>query len=482
MNKSIIQTSDPECKHTARPIDLVRLNSQPGEKAPIIVSIFEAPGPNYLREVLNFGPAFYGGRGRMPSVTSATANQVPVQFFLDFAIGACECLELLHHGHRTVHGEIRADAFHYNQETGAVKLVNVGNGPRAFENGLTSEGWITLSREIGVKNKLQFIAPEQTGRLPAEPDSRTDIYSLGVLFWTMLVGQPGFDGDTPMDVVQNVLSRRLPLVSSKRMDVPDAISNIIQKMTLKQIDERYHSVSGLKHDLIEVQKLLSNGDVEALKDFKIAQKDVSSFFVLPCTIIGRQREQDLITKIIDKVLKRQQAATHKANAHALYSIDSNSSISESRVDSFEIADIVEGSSESSSQGVKDSRSNSTVGPLFYSSINNFNQTSNPNSESPILLNKPSLPFIQHSKNSIESRNSWETMEKESFMPNGMGGNHQYDTLGPLARRRGSHKFRRRGRCEVVSIFGGAGMGKTSLMQIVQPAIRKHGLVILFKNG
>jgi len=251
------------------------------------------------------------------------------------------------------------------------------------------------------------------------------------------------------------------------MDVPDAISNIIQKMTMKQIDERYHSVSGLKHDLVDVQKLLSNGDVEALKEFAIAQKDVSSFFILPSMIIGRKKEQDLIVKVIDKVLKRQQAAINKANAHALYSIDSNSSISESRVDSFEIA---EGSSESSSQGVKDSRSNSTVGPLFYSSISQFNHTSNPNNESPILLKKPSYPLLQ-SKNSIETRNSWETMEKESFVSNGVGNSHQFDTL---ARRRGSHKFRRRGRSEMISIFGGAGMGKSSLVQTVQPAIRKHG--------
>jgi serine/threonine protein kinase len=471
MNKSIIQTSDPECKHTVRPIDFIRLKHEPGDKVPIHVSIFEAPGPNYLREVLNFGPAFYGGRGRIPSVTSATANQLPLQFFLDFAIGAAECLELLHHGHRTVHGEIRADAFHYNQETGAVKLVNVGNGPRAFENGLTSEGWITLSREVGVKNKLQFIAPEQTGRLPTDPDSRTDIYSLGVLFWTMLVGRPGFDGDTPMDVIQNVLARRLPPVSSKRLDVPDAISNIIQKMTMKQIDERYHSVSGLKHDLLEVQKLLSNGDGEGLKAFQIAQKDVSSFFVLPCMIIGRQKEQDLVVKVIEKVLKRQQVANNKANAHALYSIDSNSSVSESRVDSFELADG--GSSETSSQGVKDSRSNSTVGPLFYGSMNNLPPTSNPNNESPILLNKPSLP-LGHSKNSIESKGSWETMERESFMSNGVGNSYHHDTLGHLARRRGSAKFRRRGRCEVISIFGPAGMGKSSLVQMVQPSIRKHG--------
>ena len=49
-------------------------------------------------------------------------------------------------------------------------------------------------------------------------------------------------------------------------------------MTQKQIDERYHSVSGLKHDLMEIHKMLGTGDGEALKDFVIGTRDVSSFF------------------------------------------------------------------------------------------------------------------------------------------------------------------------------------------------------------
>jgi serine/threonine protein kinase len=85
-----------------------------------------------------------------------------------------------------VHGEIRGDAFHFLEQTGQVKLMNFGSGIRSFENGLSSAGWYSLSREGGIEYKLRFIAPEQTGRLPAQPDGRTDIYSLGVLFWCML--------------------------------------------------------------------------------------------------------------------------------------------------------------------------------------------------------------------------------------------------------------------------------------------------------
>jgi serine/threonine protein kinase len=200
---------------------------------------------------------------------------VPLLTFLDFAVGATECLEILHHGHEVVHGELRGDAFHFNGSDGTVKMLNFGSGARSFENGLTSAGWNSLSREVGIELKLAFVAPEQTGRMPAEPDSRTDIYSLGILFYAMLCGTTPFDGTTALDVMQSVLSRRIPPASSKRMDIPVALSDIIQRMVQRNIEDRYHSTSGLKYDLIRVRELLSEGDIEGLKAFEVGTKDIS---------------------------------------------------------------------------------------------------------------------------------------------------------------------------------------------------------------
>ena len=145
-----------------KPIELVKLSSQQGDSGPVVVSIFESPGRNYLKDLVDFGPALLEQRFTDCQETddglSSPKRLVSLSMFLDFAIGASECLELLHHGMQVIHGEIRADAFHFNHDTGIVKLINFGAGPRSFENGLTSAGWLTLSREIGIKNKLQFIA------------------------------------------------------------------------------------------------------------------------------------------------------------------------------------------------------------------------------------------------------------------------------------------------------------------------------------
>ena len=470
VTKLLNQTSDPNCLHTVAQIELVRLPAQQANREPLVVSIFESPGPNYLKELVNFGPAWYTGskraRSSRDSISSSNyspGEHLPLPTFLEFAIGASECLELLHHGQKLVHGEIRADAFHFNQETGAVKLINFGTGLRSFENGLTSAGWSSLSKELGVKNKLQFIAPEQTGRMPAEPDSRTDIYSLGVLFWSLLTREPAFDGDTPMDIVQSALNRRLPPVSSKRMDLPDALSSVIQRMTQKQIDERYHSVSGLKHDLMEIHKMLGNGDGEALKDFVIGTRDVSSFFILPASLVGRQEQHEKILKVVEKVSKRQLLASTKANG---YLMSSSASMS---TESLELAEI---SSESSSRGGRDSRTNPAAHIQNDISKPYPDQVSGDLTQRSPVNSKPAL-HKDDSRDSVATAASVNTLETMTTRSSGIDG-HPHDGLAQSARRRNSHKFRRRDRCEVITISGGAGLGKSSLVQSVQPFIRKLG--------
>ncbi|EXJ67505.1 uncharacterized protein A1O5_09518 [Cladophialophora psammophila CBS 110553] len=465
-NQAIVKDADPECEHTIRPLEIFKLPTTPGDTRPIAVCVYEAPGKNYLREVLDMGPAFYGLNNHRMSVAvdGTPGERIPLQAFLDFAVGAAETLELLHHGANSVHGEVRSDTFHWNREAGTVKLANAGNGPRAFENLLSSEGWANLSREIGVKNKLHFIAPEQTGRLPAEPDSRTDIYSLGVLFWTLLTGQPAFDAETPIDIVQRVLTHRLPLVTAIRMDIPDAISHIIAKMTQKQMDERYHSMSGLRYDLVQIQKFLGEGDQEKIKNYKVGQRDVSSFFILPTKQFGRHSETERITKIIDKAHKRHSSSGTRPSPsqHGLLSAGSNSSISDSRVDGAEEAP---GSDDSSSFGFRESRSNSTTIGLDGAYTPGYGNKTN-------LLGKRTRAIADSRITPLDVLSDRDSNFSGGLQP-------ATDMLpGMMTRRRSNHKYKRRSKTEVITILGPAGVGKTALIKAVQPVIRRHGYFAL----
>lgn len=474
LNKSFIQTSDLDCSHTVRPIDLIRLPIHADESSPMVASIFESPGRNYIRNLLDLGalPADDSSRltGAVSEQSESDENKnTCLSTFLDFAIGASECLELLHHGLRAVHGEIRGDAFYFNHDNGAVKIINFGSGPRSFENGLTSTGWLAFSREVGIKNKLQFVAPEQTGRMPAEPDSRTDIYSLGILFWIMLTRRSPFNGGTPLDIIQSVLGRRIPLVTAYRMEIPDIISEIIRKMTQKQIDDRYHSISGLKHDLVEVQKILGNGDNEALANFVIGSKDVSSFFVLPVNIFGRTEERDKIVKVIGKVSRRQQFLETRPSGMLSHESNSISTTSENRWDGLENGTM---SSDTSSQAGKEIRGSPalvpTAAPVSGTRHMNLKSQENPDLKGP--LSKPTVN-TGSTRDSLEIRISSETHGSGPQSSHSTG---QHNGSGGFSKQRGSERIRGRNRCEVITIIGAAGLGKSSLIHSVQGEIRRSG--------
>lgn len=468
LSKSFTQTSDPECNYSVRLIDLIRLPSYQGEPGnAIIVSIFESPGRNYSRDPFAVGPTSSLPVGvrwpgedlqrnaseqlkRVDSEGQSLHGHISLSTFLEFAIAATECLELMHHGLRVVHGEIRGDAFYFNQETRTVKIINFGSGPRSFENGLTGTGWLTLSREVGIKDKLQFVAPEQTGRMPSGPDTRTDIYSLGILFWTMLTKQFAFDGETPMDVVQAVLGRRVPAASSYRMDIPDAVSEIIRKMTQKQIDDRYHSASGLKHDLVEVQKILGDGDSEALVNFKPGSKDVSSFFMLPNGLFGREEEHEKIVRVIEKVSRRQNRVLDLSfsGTSGLHST-SASSISDERFN----APSDTSSERRDSPALAVTPSHNAVRHSHFDSQDKLDGFVSPT--------KPATKTID-SRDSLEVRITPDHSVSAHRSSQSTG---QPQGSATIPNRQGVAKYKRKGKCEVITIVGAAGLGKSRYVTI-----------------
>ncbi|KXX77671.1 Two-component system protein A [Madurella mycetomatis] len=478
ISKSLVSSVDPNGERIVKPLDLIRLPPLPGDRGTIIVSIYEDPGPNYLFRILDFGPAHYFAEKQNDrwevrrSERQDLEPPISLQSFLDFAIGAAQCLEIVHHGQGIVHGEIRGDSFHYNIETNQVKLVSFGSGLRSFEHGLTSTGWSALSKELGAKHKLQYISPEQTGRMPAEPDTRTDIYSLGVLFWCLLTQQPVFPGETPLDVVQGVLGRRIPSVTVFRMDVPDVIGRIIQKCTSKNVSDRYYSAGGLRYDLVSVQKMLSNGDSVALKDWAIASRDVSSSFRLPTVMIGRDRERAQLIEVIEKV----------ARSHSVIPNGSTGRNSDASSLSTEIYDGGDGSSDC---GSSTGGTNRQSGSVTHADTKTKGALQHPAQAAADSTASISTVSSSHSTVSggLRPQRQWDRNHNEGSL-NADGANSEPSrpaapsasdsATKSLSRQLGSAKFRRQGHCEIVVIEGAGGLGKSCLVQSVLADARRRG--------
>lgn len=470
-------------KKFLRPLGFFRLPArQPGD-APACASIAEAPGGNYLRELVEFGPNFYWGTPESPQSEEGKV-QVEILTFLNFAIGALECLEILHHSNDMVHGELRGDAFHFNKHTGVVRMINYGSGVRSFEHGLSSANWSTLMSERGIRHRLLYIAPEQTGRLPAEPDARTDIYSLGILLWTMLAGGPPFEGETPLDIMQNVLSRRIPLCSQVRPDVPEALARVIQKMTARNMDDRYNSCTGAKHDLNQLKGILTDGDRAALAGFRVAQADVSSSFIMPLGLVGRDTQRQTILAIIDKAAKRA-ARTPPITRNALMSLSaSSSSMSGERMEGFTFEDESSESTESTPKHMLEENSRPSmdrqISPRDLRHRKESSQEGSVGSSTASVVDEgedahPAGTARQASADSrasvgfnLASSNSLhQTVSNYQLSSERNGGESS-------SRLRTAQRLKFKGRTELIAICGATGFGKSALVQSVQSTIRQRG--------
>ncbi|KAM0335159.1 hypothetical protein ACHAQA_000200 [Verticillium albo-atrum] len=486
ITKHLITSVDPDGEHIVKPLDLVRLAPQPGDRGSIVVAIYQHPGLNALFDWIDVGPAFYRTR-KVDDHYEAYRKEdfvlnppISVPQFLRFAIGAAQCLEILHYGQGATHGEIRPDAFHYNIQTHRVKLIAIGTGTRSFENRLQSSAWSNLSKELGAKNKLLYISPEQTGRMPAEPDSRTDIYSLGVVLWTLLTQRPVFDGDTPLDIVHSVLKGSIPRLSKIREDVPSVIGRIIEKCTAMRVGDRYHSASGLRHDLVKVQDFLEKGDWLALEKWTIGEKDISSFFILPTIMIGRSKERNELLKVIDRFAK----------SHAMSQKAANNRFSDGSNLSNDLLDTADASSEGASSAEGTARRSGSftqttssdprqVRASFVPSVLSDSQTISGEtvaSANSGPLARMARPWERHSSMSVETRSLADSMGTSEMNRQSVADS----TASSLSRQLGSAKFRRRGHCEIVTIEGVAGLGKSFLFQSVFAEARKRGYYVSAK--
>jgi len=94
----------------------------------------------------------------------------------------------------------------------------------------------------------QYMSPEQCTQ-DSEIDARSDIYSLGVILYEMLVGHVPFSGESPTVVMMKHLQEPVPSVVDEREDVPAAVARVVARAMAKLPSNRYQNVSELVEDL-----------------------------------------------------------------------------------------------------------------------------------------------------------------------------------------------------------------------------------------
>ena len=144
----------------------------------------------------------------------------------------CEGLEEAHKND-IIHRDIKpANIFITNN--GIVKILDFGLAK--------SKGQTQLTQMGSTVGTVDYMSPEQaTGSVI---DKRTDIWSLGVMFYEMITGQRPFAGEYEQAVIYSILNTEPDL--SK---VSKELESILSRAITKSIDQRYQSAEDIKKDL-----------------------------------------------------------------------------------------------------------------------------------------------------------------------------------------------------------------------------------------
>jgi hypothetical protein len=144
------------------------------------------------------------------------------------------------HEHMIVHRDVKPQNVLIGNE-GTAKITDFGIARSLTEQGLTMDG-----RVLGTTD---YVSPEQA--LGQAVTVQSDIYSLGVVLYEMLLGEVPFRGETPVAVAMRHVREEVPDVQMRRPELSAATAAVVDRATAKDLSRRYPDMDSMIADLEE---------------------------------------------------------------------------------------------------------------------------------------------------------------------------------------------------------------------------------------
>lgn len=140
----------------------------------------------------------------------------------------CRALQYVFERAAIVHRDISPSNIMMTRE-GAVKLIDFGIATRSG------------SKDTGLTGKPAYMAPEMIVELRA--DNRSDVFSLGAVFFEMLTGERLFGGSTAAEVLEHVITGSQPSPRSLNPDIPEPVLAILKRALQRDPAQRFASAA-----------------------------------------------------------------------------------------------------------------------------------------------------------------------------------------------------------------------------------------------
>jgi serine/threonine-protein kinase len=168
-----------------------------------------------------------------------TRMPMDVRESVNIALQVVKALECAH-DNGIVHRDLKPSNIRIDRY-GTIIVMDFGIA-RVRQAGL--QGKTVLGERLGTP---LYMSPEQAAGRPV--DTRSDLYSLGVILYEMLSGANPFEAENPIAICMKHIQYEPPDLIDVRPEVPPEISDIVKRLLAKDPDNRYQDAAGLRQAL-----------------------------------------------------------------------------------------------------------------------------------------------------------------------------------------------------------------------------------------
>ena len=178
-------------------------------------------------------------------------GKLPIDLATNFALQICDALDTMHK-HGVVHRDLKPENIMVDGQD-RIKLIDFGIAMKEDARRIT---FVEMSPTLGTPD---YISPEQVKG--QRGDQRSEIYSLGVMFYEMLTGEPPFTGPSPLAVMNARVLQDPEPARKLRPEIAPELNEILKRALEREPRNRYQTASEMAWEL-EHQEQVGVDDTE----------------------------------------------------------------------------------------------------------------------------------------------------------------------------------------------------------------------------